>query len=421
MSTLKVNTIQTNTGSGVDIDSPLDSINVTNSATIGGNLQVNNILPSVGTNVAIGTAGGSVTLTGSVTGSSIINTGVTTVSAGSTSAPSISPTGDSNTGIFFPSADTIAFAEGGVESLRVDSSGNLGIGTNNPTTELEVLGTGTVASFRGKGGSSFIGIKDEDDGTLAFIGVDGGSLKFQTSGSGYSDKLIIDTSGNLGINSTSPARKLDVVDSGASGSVIRSRVTTNNGGYLAYEALNSSGTSVFNVTHNGRINLSENIVFASGQGLDFSATANSSGTMTSELLSDYEEGTWTPVMKGTSVAGTWSAQSTNGGFYVKVGKQVTAWANVFGSLSGASGNTRIIGLPYTRQSSPNPSGAGNANYSTGSIQYWSGISVMAQSPLIEPSNEMYFHTYTTTSSSGAEVAVVNAGHNLHFFVTYFTA
>jgi hypothetical protein len=51
------------------------------------------------------------------------------VAAGTTAAPSISPTGDSNTGIFFPSPDTIAFAEGGVEALRVTSSGDIGIGT----------------------------------------------------------------------------------------------------------------------------------------------------------------------------------------------------------------------------------------------------------------------------------------------------
>jgi len=49
----------------------------------------------------------------------------TAIAAGSTAAPSISPTGDSNTGIFFPSADTVAFGEGGVEALRIDSSGNL--------------------------------------------------------------------------------------------------------------------------------------------------------------------------------------------------------------------------------------------------------------------------------------------------------
>ena len=50
------------------------------------------------------------------------------VPAGSASAPAIYPTGDTNTGIFFPAADTMAFAEGGVESARIDSSGNLLVG-----------------------------------------------------------------------------------------------------------------------------------------------------------------------------------------------------------------------------------------------------------------------------------------------------
>jgi hypothetical protein len=49
------------------------------------------------------------------------------VPAGSAAAPAIYPTGDTNTGIFFPAADTIAFAEGGAEVMRIDSSGNLGL------------------------------------------------------------------------------------------------------------------------------------------------------------------------------------------------------------------------------------------------------------------------------------------------------
>jgi len=68
----------------------------------------------------------------------LVVVGVTTVAAGSTAAPSITPTGDSDTGIFFPSADTIAFGEGGVEAIRINSSGNLGIGTNNPTVALQL-------------------------------------------------------------------------------------------------------------------------------------------------------------------------------------------------------------------------------------------------------------------------------------------
>jgi hypothetical protein len=83
---------------------------------------------------------------GNVTGN-INSSGVSTfsggivVAAGSTSAPSITPTGDSNTGIFFPSPDTVAIAEGGVEALRVDSSGNFGLGTNNPFQKLHIQNT----------------------------------------------------------------------------------------------------------------------------------------------------------------------------------------------------------------------------------------------------------------------------------------
>jgi hypothetical protein len=57
---------------------------------------------------------------------------------GSASTPAVQGT-DTNTGIFFPAADTIAFGEGGAESMRIDSSGNVGIGTTSPTA---------VASYR---------------------------------------------------------------------------------------------------------------------------------------------------------------------------------------------------------------------------------------------------------------------------------
>ena len=85
-------------------------------------------LPSANT-VAIQTAGvTAVTVDSSqnVTLAAALDvTGVTTVQAGTAAAPSITTTGDTNTGIFFPAADTIAFSEGGAEAMRIDSSGNL--------------------------------------------------------------------------------------------------------------------------------------------------------------------------------------------------------------------------------------------------------------------------------------------------------
>ena len=58
----------------------------------------------------------------------------------------------------------------------------------------------TAAHFKGAGGAGFIQITDSADSSTAFIGVDGGTLKFQTSGSSYSDKLTINSSGSANFN-----------------------------------------------------------------------------------------------------------------------------------------------------------------------------------------------------------------------------
>jgi len=115
---------QVNVGTGV-------TLHHTNGVQVGGNnlhstvLTVNNINAS---------------------GVSTFSSGIV-VAAGSSAAPSITPTGDSNTGIFFPSADTIAFGEGGVETMRVNSSGELLIGTSTRTANGGVLQVSNGITF----------------------------------------------------------------------------------------------------------------------------------------------------------------------------------------------------------------------------------------------------------------------------------
>ena len=67
-----------------------------------------------------------------------------TIQSGSTSTPSYSTLTDTNTGIYFPAADTIGFVEGGAEAMRLDSSGRLSIGKTTANSTLDILGNLTV-------------------------------------------------------------------------------------------------------------------------------------------------------------------------------------------------------------------------------------------------------------------------------------
>ena len=100
--------------------------------------------------------------------------------------------------------DYMRFLTATFERLRIDSSGNVLIGTTTATSEFTVRGAGTVAAFEGTGGSGSIMIKDVDDGTLAYALVDGGNFDIQTSGSSYSTKLRVTSAGNVGVLHTNP-------------------------------------------------------------------------------------------------------------------------------------------------------------------------------------------------------------------------
>jgi len=151
-------------------------------------------------------------------------TGVSGFPDGSASAPSIFRAGDTNTGFFFPAADTVATTTGGTERLRIDSSGNVGIGTSSPETKLHVQSGDILISnnnyIRGKNSagsnSILIGRNASDElivGDAAFdnptkIRTGNNSVSIETNSS---ERMRIDSSGNVGIGTTAPSDKLHVI------------------------------------------------------------------------------------------------------------------------------------------------------------------------------------------------------------------
>jgi hypothetical protein len=110
--------------------------------------------------------------------------------------------------------------------------------------------------------------------------------------------------------------------------------------------------SLRRVTGNVEINEGNLVIGKAGKGIDFSITSNGSGTMTSELLNDYEEGTWTPTFAGTG-GNTGQVYGSQDGTYTKVGRLVTFTANVsLTTLGTITGFVRIDGLPFTPQAVP---------------------------------------------------------------------
>jgi hypothetical protein len=108
-----------------------------------------------------------------------------------------------------------------------------------------------------------------------------------------------------------------------------------------------SNYNASSVIERARFKTGGNLAFPSGNGIDFSATA---GTGTSELLSDYEEGLWTPTLFGSTTAGTYELSGNTSCTYVKIGGLVTIIGRIVINSSitaGGSGNIRISGLPYT--------------------------------------------------------------------------
>lgn len=275
-------------------------------------------------------------------------------------------------------------AQGGdapVEAMRIDSTGNVGIGTSSPDALLHVADSGAatddftalITAFRPN-----LTFGDNSTSSTDWqIFVDTNDMQFRYGDADTGTKLTneamrIDASGNVGIGTSSPSSPFHVNGGGinnvatfesndgtANISFVDSAQTA--GVFVGAKGndfyIQAGGNEKFRVTEDGDVDMTtngRNILMANGAGIDFSASEG--GGASSSVLDDYEEGTWNPQPADSS--GNDATYGARSGNYTKIGNVVTVTffiTNINTSGLTAADDFRINSLPFASKSIPNAS------------------------------------------------------------------
>ena len=253
---------------------------------------------------------------------------------GTAATPAIRGT-DANTGIFFPAADTIAFAEGGAEVARFDSSGNLGIGTTSPAVKLDVVGAMNV--------SGNVNIGTSANGGQVMTTLQGYS---PNSTNGSYGNLLFSANGNY----TGGASRFLLTNAfNATDFAIISSVNSTTTPTLDSGGAVSSGQVAFSLKAGGNAAFAGNIGIGgatpttSGTGITFPATQSASSN--ANTLDDYEEG---DIVGLTDGSGAGLSITFTNPKYTKIGRLVYVTIDIITYPTTANTAAAIIsGLPFT--------------------------------------------------------------------------